>query len=247
MNQVRPPLRGYGSSASSSNLSVSASPAPSLRSRSPSPSSQFVDRAVSFISAYSDEPVARWLRKHADDPVSSAKRWVIEHLQFGICMFDPAGLKARYTNLVAWEATGGVWANYYTHTVKAEHSPESPHAAEPMDEEEALRVNGILPAPSDTSLLSASSTASSDVGNPKAGTASPKRKKKRRHFVVLPTGLGQYLGGMDRWEEVPIAGVDDEVNAHTGIFMSHQNLEYEALVKRVADRVLEWCQRLPTT
>ncbi|KJA26924.1 hypothetical protein HYPSUDRAFT_132290 [Hypholoma sublateritium FD-334 SS-4] len=244
---IRPPLRDHGSAASS-NLSLSTSSTSSLRSRTPSPSSQFVDRAVSFISAHSDEPVARWLRKHADDPISAAKRWVVEHLQFGICMFDPSGLKARYTHLVAWEATGGVWVNYYTHTVTADHAPESAHATGPMvDDDEALRVNGILPAPSDTSLLSVSSTTDSDIGNTKAGTASPKKKKKRRHFVVLPTGLGQYLGGLERWEEVPIAGVADEVNAHTGIFIPHQNLEYEALVKRVADRVLEWCQRLPHT
>ncbi len=165
-------------------------------------------------------------------------------------MFDPAGLKARYTQLVAWEATGGVWVNYWTHTVKAaDHVHESAHAAEPMDDDEALRVNGILPAPSDASLVSVSSAAGSDVGSldSKTGTSSPKRKKRRRHFVVLPTGLGQYLGGLERWEEVPIAGVNDEVSAHTGIFIPHQNLEYEELVKRVADRVLEWCQRLPGT
>ena len=164
-------------------------------------------------------------------------------------MFDPAGLKARYTHHVAWEATGGVWVNYWTHTVKADHAPESAHAAEPMDDEEALRVNGILPAPSEASLVSVPSTAGSDVGSldSKTGTSSPKKKKKRRHFVVLPTGLGQYLGGLEQWEEVPIAGVNDEVSAHTGIFIPHQNLEYEALVKRVADRVFEWCQRLPGT
>ena len=129
-------------------------------------------------------------------------------------MFDPAGLKARYTHLVAWEATGGVWVNYWTHTVKADHAPESAHAAEPMDDEEALRINGILPAPSEASLVSVPSAAGSDVGSldSKTGTSSPKKQKKRRHFVVLPTGLGQYLGGLEQWEEVPIAGVNDEVS-----------------------------------
>lgn len=72
-----------------------------------------------------------------------------------------------------------------------------------------------------------------------------KKSKTVRHFVVTPTGLGQVLGGLEKWENVPIAGVDDEVNAHTGLFIPTQNLDYEGLVERVAIKVLGWCERLP--
>lgn len=65
-----------------------------------------------------------------------------------------------------------------------------------------------------------------------------------RHFVVLPTGLGAVLGGGEKWEKVRIDGVEDEVAAHCGLFIRDQNLEYDALVERVGQRVLQWCERL---
>ena len=65
-----------------------------------------------------------------------------------------------------------------------------------------------------------------------------------RHFVALPTGLGAILGGGEKWEKVRIDGVEDEVGAHCGLFIRDQNLEYEALVERVGQRVLRWCERL---
>ena len=46
-----------------------------------------------------------------------------------------------------------------------------------------------------------------------------KKAKSERHFVVLPNGLGGVLGGFERWENVAIAGVEDEVNAHTGLII----------------------------
>ncbi|KAJ7023472.1 hypothetical protein C8F04DRAFT_182169 [Mycena alexandri] len=64
------------------------------------------------------------------------------------------------------------------------------------------------------------------------------------HFIVLPTGLGQILGGGDKWENVIIRGVEDEVAAHTGLFIRGQNLDYEGLVERVGRRVLGWCEVL---
>ena len=65
-----------------------------------------------------------------------------------------------------------------------------------------------------------------------------------RHFIVLPKGLGQVLGGIDKWEQVLIGGVDDEVSAHTGLFIPQQNLDYEGLVERVKGRILGWCENL---
>ena len=70
-------------------------------------------------------------------------------------------------------------------------------------------------------------------------------RNRRHHFVVLPNGLGDYLGGMDRWEMVPIEGVTDEVNAHLGLFFPHHNLDYPGLQARVAKRIFEWCEELP--
>uniref|UniRef100_D8Q000 GPI inositol-deacylase n=1 Tax=Schizophyllum commune (strain H4-8 / FGSC 9210) TaxID=578458 RepID=D8Q000_SCHCM len=69
------------------------------------------------------------------------------------------------------------------------------------------------------------------------------KRDKSYHFVVLPTGLGQILGGAEHWESVPIAGVDDEVAAHCGLFIRGQNLDYDGLVERVGRKVLEICDK----
>ncbi|KAF9261744.1 hypothetical protein L218DRAFT_961241 [Marasmius fiardii PR-910] len=69
-------------------------------------------------------------------------------------------------------------------------------------------------------------------------------EKVGRHFVVLPTGLGAILGGGDKWEQIVIGGVEDEVAAHCGMFIPGQNLDYEGLVERVGKRVLDWCEKL---
>ncbi|KAL1679151.1 hypothetical protein EV122DRAFT_210561 [Schizophyllum commune] len=70
-----------------------------------------------------------------------------------------------------------------------------------------------------------------------------KQRDKSYHFVVLPTGLGQILGGAEHWESVPIAGVDNEVAAHCGLFIRGQNLDYDGLVERVGRKVLEICDK----
>ncbi|KAJ7672380.1 hypothetical protein DFH06DRAFT_91764 [Mycena polygramma] len=91
----------------------------------------------------------------------------------------------------------------------------------------------------------------------KARTKEMKRLEKQRakaeksakgkpghHFIVLPTGLGQILGGGDKWEKVVIEGCDDEVAAHCGLFIRGQNMDYEGLVERVGRRVLGWCETI---
>ncbi|KAF8962314.1 hypothetical protein BDZ97DRAFT_1121982 [Flammula alnicola] len=273
-----------------SNLSLSPNPSSTPEASAPSP---FVDRALSFIAARNDEPLVRWLRKHADEPFSAGKRWVVERFQFGICMFDPSGLKSRYTRLVEWETEGGLWINYWTNTVprigsshvdagKNEPSPK----VQQIDNDEALTANGILPeseassttytdadpspTPSDSPLHTAPTKSETKAAQKEADKQlklqekqfkqeekskikalkqqekeKSKKNKTERHFVILPNGLGQVLGGMEKWENVPIGGVEDEVNAHTGLFMPQQNLEYELLVDRVANRILGWCERLP--
>ncbi|KAJ7206527.1 hypothetical protein GGX14DRAFT_457179 [Mycena pura] len=68
--------------------------------------------------------------------------------------------------------------------------------------------------------------------------AARKRAAKEHHFIVLPSGFGEVLGGLDKWEKVVVRGVADEVAAHCGLFIPTQNLEYERFVERVGTRVL---------
>lgn len=120
---------GYKSSASLAYRSPSPQP-PSFVSDSPQPSSsrsldptELVDRtlqhplvsnSLKFLSAHTDDPFVRWARKHSDAPFAAGKVWVVEHFQFGSCMFDPSGLKERYQTLVKWN---GPWVNYWTETI----------------------------------------------------------------------------------------------------------------------------------
>lgn len=60
-----------------------------------------------------------------------------------------------------------------------------------------------------------------------------------RHFIVLPFTNSKYYS---RWQLVEIAGVDDEVQAHCGIFIRTQNLDYEAFVERVGKVIIGWQQ-----
>jgi len=291
-------------SISSSASSLGQSPSSLLDP----PPLTFVDRALSFIAARNDDPFAQWLRKHADDPISAAKRWVTEHFQFGICMFDPAGLKNRYSRLVDWESEGGLWINYWTTTIPVLHQHhsrvDSIEAIEApkldrIDNDEALVTNGIIPPPdidtlrtsTPSTLKIVTSTGSSynlpvhtvptkaevkasakevqkeekarekevkqqekqlkqeEKARAKAAKQEEKSRKAKpeRHFVVLPNGLGGVLGGFEQWENVAIAGVEDEVNAHTGLFIPDHNLDYEDLVSRVSKRILGWCEKMPKT
>jgi len=253
--------------------SDSLSPSPSS-SQAPSSSEQssrnLVDRARSFIAAHSNDPIVHWALKHADNPVHAGKRWVVEHLQFPAAMFDPTGLKARYLRLVSWE--GGLWINYWTHTrprsdgTEADDVMATQHVA---DNDAALLDVGVVPSSPSTSSQLASPTSpvvrsealkeedhkatkeqellkswqgrwEADVKNKEKGI----KAKLGHHFVVLPTGLGSILGGGDKWEKFLIAGAEDEVAAHTGLFIRHLNVDYERLIERVGKQILEWCEKV---
>ncbi|KAF8869632.1 hypothetical protein CPB84DRAFT_1914865 [Gymnopilus junonius] len=242
-------------------------------SQSSNHTKRFVDHTLAFFAAKSDDKFAKWLRKHSDEPFSAATRWVVEHFQFGICMFDPPGLKSRYSRLVDWEAGGGLWVNYWTTTVPRTQRTHHDHAhqthaqnvsdvewtsVERLDNDDALRANGILSTHEIDSLGHSAALGTPSVGNQQLESPqkifdeeakeanrekkSARKSKAHRHFVVLPNGLGSVLGGIDKWENVPIAGVEDEVSAHTGLFIPEYNLDYESLVAKVANRVLGWCQ-----
>ncbi|KAL0945826.1 hypothetical protein HGRIS_012110 [Hohenbuehelia grisea] len=270
------------SSQSSLSLSPQATPpSPGWLSRSPSPS--FMDRALTYFNTHADDPLVRWARKHSDNPVGAAKRWVIERFQFGICMFDPPGLRERYANLVSWK--GGLWVNYWTQTRSRPVRSDSESSSEEndnlsamievADNDTALIETGITPS-GPSGEMSSSSAASTALTKDelKAAQKAEKTRKKQlekankqreralkkaarqaeggdaqrmkpgRHFIVLPTGLGRVLGGSEKWEQVPIEGVEDEVAAHCGLFIPGQNLDYDGLVERVGKRILGWCEEV---
>lgn len=218
-------------------------------------------------------------------------------------MFDPSGLKSRYSLLVAWQ--GGLWVNYWTQTVpkqptEGEVDPitnELLKQREVVDNDAALLHAGVAP------VIEESRESVSSIPNQPSTSPSPpiysvptksqaeeatkaerqaikslekerkqaeksrektlkKEQKQReasvknarkaeqvknkvtpgRHFIVLPTGLGQVLGGGEKWEKVLIGGVDDEVAAHCGLFIRGQNLDYDGLVSRVGNKIMGWCE-----
>ncbi|KAF8156645.1 hypothetical protein B0H34DRAFT_469595 [Crassisporium funariophilum] len=365
-NYDSPSLHPTDTHQSSSSHASTSQPQPPSIPAYPSP---IMDKALTFVSSHSNDPLVRWLRKHADDPVAAGKRWIVERFQFGVCMFDPPGLRERYARLVEWQ---GVWVNYWTQTVPVPGGAkgEGPTAGEggedkddmptsPIGNDEALAGKGALPTSVGEESISTGhhekdtqeetaepvQAGESDPLSPNSGTktsllAEPaehvtkvdeeteeteapmhtaptksefkaiqkatqkaqkevekqakqdeKAKEKERkahlkakqqeekaksdeskaiekkrlkalqvqrkaeqdaakpksgyHFIVLPNGLGAVFGGFDRWEQVLIGGVQDEVSAHTGLFIPSQNLDYEGLVERVGGRVLGWCEKMP--
>lgn len=217
-------------------------------------------------------------------------------------MFDPSGLKDRYSRLVAWQ--GGVWVNYWTQTVpklKIEETldpvtDDLVEQKEVVDNDTDFLRNGItaedenmtgaaiipfepptppaLPPRSSPPVLGALTKSEADAAakaerqsakdlekeRKKAEKNREKALKKEqadakkamkaaqpkpgRHFIVLPTGLSQMLGGGENWEKVMISGVEDEVAAHCGLFIRGQNEDYDGLVERVGKKVLAWCETL---
>ncbi|KIY73825.1 hypothetical protein CYLTODRAFT_484973 [Cylindrobasidium torrendii FP15055 ss-10] len=228
------------SPSSSSSPSSLTSRASSFLGRSTAFLDKAQDRALTLIDTHADEPLVRWLRKHSDEPFSAAKTWGIEHFQFGSSMFDPAGLKKRYTTLVAWK---GPWVNYWTVVNPQESQDEStthPEAQE-ADNNQALLENGmvgeIASEYGDKPLSKDQEKQLSKLNKTEKDTKKP---KVPRHFVVLPNGIASILGGEANWEKVVIGGVKDEVGAHVGLFIRGQNLDYDGLVDRVGQKLISW-------
>lgn len=96
----------------------------------------------------------RWLNKHSNDPLSAGKRWIVERYQFGIAMFDPPDLSARYKRLIEWQ--GGKWVNYWTQSVPRAKIFSGPSesgslSSEWTDNDSALVLNGMVSRPEDKS------------------------------------------------------------------------------------------------
>jgi hypothetical protein len=256
----------HPSSSSSSNINHhSHSPSPSLRSQ-----------ISNFLSSHADDPLLLWLRRHSDAPFDAGRQWIVEHFQFGICMFDPQGLRERYARLVEWE---GHWVNYWTQTpsyAERHGKPEDPErerrktivdndaaliesgmadasngaigqeqtllTGERMTSEPGLSGGGVMSRgkfTSEPSLLMEDQEEQGKAQKHKSSNSSEK-DHSLHHFSVLPTGLGRILGGGSKWENVKIRGANTEVEAHTGLFIPSQNLDYDDLVERVGNKILTW-------
>ncbi|KAF9011758.1 hypothetical protein BDQ17DRAFT_1420177 [Cyathus striatus] len=279
MNPAQTPtqtqLIGFGIIVVGTQRGPSSSPSPSPiypdppspgslnspRIRTPSP---FVNRAIDFVSTHSDSRFVQWVKKHADDPIGAGKKFIVESFQFGSCMFDPSGLRERYSKLVEWD--GDLWINYWTQTPpRLGKESKKEHNEEVVDNDMALLENGISgldvnssihSEPANQELSPAELKIKSDlrkqVEKERKNILKHKKKKSEEgskvksghHFSVLPTGLGQVLGGSEKWEKVVIAGVNNEVAAHCGLFIRGQNLDYDDLVERIGTKIFSWCEKL---
>jgi hypothetical protein len=98
---------------------------------------------MNFLNSHADDPLVKWVRKHSDEPFNAGKTWIVEHFQFGSCMFDPSGLKNRYTRLVEWN---GPWVNYWTMTLPKDpttHSHEGSTLPSLENGEELVHENNL--------------------------------------------------------------------------------------------------------
>jgi len=89
---------------------------------------------------------------------------------------------------------------------------------------------------SETSSLSSVGSDVSDNERPRSPDGSslpPAKKRSPQHFIVLPWVMG------NRWQGIPIGGVEDEVEAHTGIFFRNKNFEYDGIVERTANFAIQ--------
>nr|GAT55392.1 predicted protein [Mycena chlorophos] len=228
----------------------------SLPSTPPATKSQFLTSAMTLLSSAVpvEGKLGKWLTKHAEDPLSAGRRFVVEYFQFGSSMFDPPGLRERYENLVRWGSEdSGLWVNYWTQVPAALVVHDDENGADGVSVGSLSTSSTMSMSSSDVASMTTTTSSNSQTSppsSPKSGSpssSSPKSKSKKKHkskphhFIVLPDGpVGSAFGGFEHWEPVVIAGVKDEVAAHTGLFIRGSNLEYEGLVERVGARVIGW-------
>jgi len=257
------------------------SPARTKTPESWEPKPNFFNKSLQFFAKHSQDPVVKFFKKHKDNPLGAAKIWIVEHFSFGIIMFEPQELLARYKVLEHWNKP---WINYWTVTVEkpvesGSHSPTPSEATtpdSPLPWENYTSVGELYqdlhrdqPGSSPGSALTASKshpllppgaaasdnhsgagpqrhsspTPSTGSHHPHSPSPSPSTNNGRpkltkpRHFITTPSSRSP---SSRNWEKVDIRGVKDEVGAHCGIFITSQNLEYEAFVERVARRVESW-------
>ena len=94
-----------------------------------------VSRTLDFIQSHADDRLVHFIAKHRSEPIAAARRWVVESLEFGICIFDPKGLRDRYAALERWP---GRWVAFWTETV-----PHDKEAHETQRQETAALEVGV--------------------------------------------------------------------------------------------------------
>lgn len=227
--------------------------------------SPYISQATSYIQARADDPIARWVLKHTSSTsseglVKASKRWVLERMQFGGCMFDPSELKERYEKLLKWgNEGGGIWVNYYTVTDPKALAKREREREREKERDTALIQSGLQPpeeseeeAQKKRAKLKKSKEAQAK------GVEEEDReleKEKGHHFNMLPSssvfvqaGRNVFPGRvsndpLDSWPRVIISGAGDEVEAHCGLFMPKMNLDYDGFVRTVGQGILGWCEQ----
>lgn len=103
------------------------------------------------------------------------------------------------------------------------------------DSGSTLSVDAMSPKSETSSLSSVDPDLSGDERSSPSSPQGEKKKHRRhpQHFIVLPWVMGY------RWQGIPVGGVEDEVEAHTGIFFRDKNFEYDGVVERTANFVIE--------
>ncbi|KAL1748002.1 hypothetical protein HDZ31DRAFT_30701 [Schizophyllum fasciatum] len=230
------------------SISVHSSSSSSLHSPSPSFAERaggLLAQADGFLASKADDPLVRWARKHRADPFGAGKTWLVDHFQFGVCMFDPPGLTKRYRTLDRQAIVDNDLALLGKGT--AELSLDSLRQASRAGTSAASTISSNdspFHAKREKELTKQREAEQKELARQqKEQKQREKAQRQSYHFVVLPTGLGQILGGGEKWESVPIAGVDNEVAAHCGLFIRGQNLDYDGLVARVGRKVMEFCEK----
>lgn len=146
-----------------------------------------------------------------------------------------------------------MWVNYWTHTLPPDNrrldSKAEARSAELAYNDRGLIESGIVEPPTnDLSQSPIDREWMEHITKAKGSKSKAEKEKSKgkrgRHFIVLPTGMGKQLGGGERWENIIIGGVEDEVAAHCGLFIREQNLDYDGFLGRVAARIIAWCEQL---
>ncbi|KAH6910671.1 hypothetical protein BKA70DRAFT_90759 [Coprinopsis sp. MPI-PUGE-AT-0042] len=230
--------------------------------------SPYLSQATSYIQSRADDPLARWVLKHtspadSEGLVKASKRWVLERMQFGSCMFDPPELKDRYDKLLKWGSQGGgIWINYYTVTDPKALAKKEREKERDKERDEALIESGLTPPTNATAKAEQPPKKSGKIKKSKEAQAKgvekeerEKEKEKGHHFNMLPSSSVFVQAGcfvfpgrvsndpVDSWPRVVISGAGDEVEAHCGLFMPKMNFEYESFVRTVGDGLLDWCEK----
>jgi hypothetical protein len=131
--------------------------------------------------------------------------------------------------------------------------PRTPPAPKPGSESSSA-TNSPQTASSMASVASNAASPRTHSPKPPKSPKTPKTPKIPRppspktpqHFITLPNSRPAFKLGTPenrkRWLKVEIAGVDDEVAAHLGLFIRDHNLEYDRFVRRVGKLIQSWVQ-----